>query len=64
MNLISCDHCGTVIDLNKITIPKPNEENEQLYHPDEWVWEDRDYIPLVPCGACKRKFPYRDYKGT
>lgn len=52
MNLISCDGCAVVLDLDKINFPDIELENGDI-DTTKAVWVDRTYKPFVNCPVCK-----------
>lgn len=54
MNLISCQHCGVILD-------------KDVLHFDEWedyvpataVWDGEDYIPTAKCPCCHSRVAKR-----
>lgn len=51
MNLISCDHCGVVLDASKLKFPDVYDEDgniESLAH-----WTGDKFVSTMPCPVCE-----------
>ena len=55
MNLISCDHCGVVLDADKLNFPdSKNYEREDGSLDESMVtWCYGAWRPFVPCPVCR-----------
>ena len=54
MNLISCDNCGTVIDVDKISFYDTIHDEDGVIIDSRAAWcHDRgEYVPCDPCPVC------------
>lgn len=54
MKLISCDHCGTVLDADKLPFPEDHYDTDysdpQKY---QWCSKRRDHVPYTACPVCQ-----------
>jgi len=53
MKLISCQYCGSVLDLNRIDRPSKNE-----YRPIRYKNRDNKDDEIIFCPVCKNKIFY------
>lgn len=51
MNLISCGGCGVVLDLNKLKVEDPNNEDGTV-DTDKAVWDGETWVPKAACPVC------------
>lgn len=59
MNLKSCNNCGVVLDLSKMTFITEMDE----FTPMELVeWDGDCYRPVVQCPVCKSDISNKDIK--
>ena len=56
MRLQSCDNCGIVLDLSKISIPTEAEmyDKEGTVDNAKFLWSSglRNYVPFIKCPCC------------
>lgn len=54
MKLVSCDNCGIVYDLDKVTIPEVwvDEDNSRWEEPEFQYWDGEKFIPQFKCVGC------------
>jgi len=55
MNLISCDHCGIVINTDKTPFPSDIPLEGGAVDISKGIWsEDRnEYVPFIYCPVCQ-----------
>ena len=53
MDLISCNHCGTVFDKDKLFFPTDLYTEEGSIDPTKAVWYNRDYVAKLTCPVCQ-----------
>lgn len=58
MKLISCEACGTVLDLDRIEEPKAIEYLDTEKLSEHCVWESGGYVPAIKCPVCENKISY------
>ena len=54
VHLISCDECGVVLDLDKLTVPDIFLEDGCI-DTNVAVWDGEHYVPIVQCPVCNSK---------
>lgn len=54
MNLISCDHCGVVLDKDKLHFPTYIFHDDSSIDPKKGTWSDskKAWVPFVSCPVC------------
>lgn len=55
MNLKSCDECGVVLDLNKLSFPSTIHNAAGGVDDNKGAWNGSDYVPFVRCPVCQSK---------
>jgi hypothetical protein len=55
MNLISCDNCGVVLDVDKIE-QLPMHDDEGNFIKENIAIENLKYFPAIMCPICKNKY--------
>ena len=60
MKLISCVHCGAVLDADKIACPEDIYDDDFVPDMTKAVWLDREYVPAVWCPVCHKKISHAD----
>lgn len=64
MNLLSCDGCGIVMDMNKIAIPDIQNEDDVGYNMEVAMRTDEDrYVPGIKCPVCGTRTAFENWKG-
>jgi hypothetical protein len=58
MNLISCDECGTVIDLGKIHLGDDIYSKEDGELLPNTQWNGDRYVLTFPCPSCQEDIPH------
>ena len=54
MNLVSCDECGVVIDVDKNLFPSKHKlyKDDGTIDHDRAAWDGQDYTPKISCPVC------------
>lgn len=52
MNLVSCEYCGVVVDIDRLDFPDINEGTDSLVD-DKAAWDGEKYVSSLPCPVCK-----------
>ena len=52
MNLLSCDGCGVVLDVDKIGIPDIHNEDDIGYNIEVAMRVEDRYVPGIKCPVC------------
>jgi hypothetical protein len=54
MNLMSCNACGTVLDVDKVGFPEDIWADDDTVNPNlgEWSSEKGKYVPVTTCPVC------------
>lgn len=58
MNLQSCNNCGVVIDMSKLTEPE-FEDEESIGDSEFYEWCNGKYVPTINCPVCKTQVMMR-----
>lgn len=66
MNILSCDGCGIVLDLNKVAIPDIHNKDDSGYDSEVAMYDsDRGrYVPGIKCPVCGTKTAYTNWPGS
>lgn len=59
MNIISCDHCGVLLDKSKLSFTK--EEHFDNSSNMRWSNEKMDWVPYAICLVCREEILDEDY---
>jgi hypothetical protein len=54
MHLISCDHCGTVLDAEKINFPTlaACRDKDGIFIPGKVNYVNKRFVPITDCPVC------------
>lgn len=63
MNLLSCDGCGIVMDLDKIPIPDIHNEDDVGYNTEVAMYTGERYVPGIKCPVCQTRTAYEKWPG-
>lgn len=65
MYLGSCERCGVVFDLSKVTFPVDLENDDGSMNGGKGIWsnEQEQFVPFVPCPICGCPILQPNYKG-
>ena len=55
MNIISCDHCGVVLDGDKLPFHENIYDGDGVIDDKRATWDGENYIPLVKCPCCGKQ---------
>lgn len=61
MNLTSCNHCGVVLDKNKLKFPEDYCDDKGDLIDTLCVWAGREWTAFVTCPVCKNKITENGY---
>jgi len=68
MNLISCGHCGVVLDKDRIKEPELDLDNDNLDENYVYTYvegdEDKNYHVIIKCPACKKFIIHKNGQGV
>jgi hypothetical protein len=56
MKIISCKHCGVVVDADRIKFPRNFYLEDGTVDKTKCMWDDylEDYIPATSCPVCNK----------
>lgn len=63
MDLYSCSHCATVLDLDKLVFPKLIETEDGSIREDLAIWLDSAWRPFARCPVCKGRIVSSPHDG-
>jgi len=52
MNLISCEHCGVVLDKDQLIFPYDLVKDDGSINEESAVWNGEEYVPKIDCPVC------------
>lgn len=55
MKLFSCEDCGIVYDMDRISIPDNDEYDSD--NPEDWHWIGDGFVPVFKCKVCNGRTP-------
>jgi hypothetical protein len=52
MNLVSCEGCGIVVDLNRRSFDQEIYDQDGSVIDGKAAWNGDRYVPTIPCPVC------------